>query len=78
MTGLLSEIQADDTYNLHLCKVGQILRHLEPKDQKDLETALAGEYTASAIVRVLKRRSLDISLSVVTKHRRKECACVSR
>lgn len=78
MTGLLKEIQADDHHNQRSCKLALILETLEKADRADLEAAIVGDYTASAIVRVLNRRGHEISLSVMSKHRRKECACVAR
>lgn len=78
MTGLLSEIQADDQYNQPICKLGMLIQKMEEEDRADLEAAISGNYTSSAIVRVLNRRGHEVSLSVMSKHRRKECACVSR
>ena len=78
MNGLLSEIQADDQHNQASCKVASILSAMEDNDRQDLLSALNGDYTSSAIVRVLNRRGFEISLSVMSKHRRKECACGSR
>lgn len=75
MSGLLSEIQADDEHNRPFCKVAKILRQMESKDRTDLEAALVSKYSSSAITRVLNRRGFDLSLSVLSRHRRNECVC---
>ncbi len=76
--GLLDEIRsvaAEPTP----CKVGRHLLAMDKKDAADIQAALDDPSIPSAhISAVLTRHGWPVGDSVMSKHRRKECCCVTR
>lgn len=60
------------------CQIGFALSQLEGDERKKLEAAIAqsaGIITASAVMKWLKIRGLQVSIPAVTSHRHGTCTC---
>lgn len=55
------------------CIMCQVLETLDAKDRAAVETALAGNLSASAIARALQSEGLQIRDQSVARHRRGAC-----
>jgi hypothetical protein len=77
--GLLDEIMAlNNGRPGTVCGINKLYEALPAEDTEALKQAIADPMVkATAIARALKGRGYQITDSVVTRHRRKECVCES-
>ena len=77
--GLLDEIMAlNNGRPGTVCGIAKLYEALPAEDTEALKKAIADPMVkATAIARALKARGYQITDSVVTRHRRKECVCGS-
>jgi hypothetical protein len=77
--GLLDEILAHNQGRPGTtCGIAKMYEALPNEDAEALKQAIADPMVkATAIARALKGRGYQITDSVVTRHRRKECVCES-
>lgn len=75
MTGILNELNEDLKKPHQICKFAKVIQTLTPDEQTEVKQALQDKYETTAILRVLRKRSIDISYSILGRHRRGECVC---
>jgi len=77
--GLLDEIMAHNRGRAGtVCGIHKLYEALPADDVEALKQAIADPMVkATAIARALKGRGYQITDSVITRHRRKECVCES-
>lgn len=57
------------------CRIAQILKSLEKGERAELESAIAGDFTAAAIARALTRLGHKCGPTSINRHRRGDCIC---
>ena len=72
---LFDEIAAETNSKGPDCKTGQLLEELSKEDRADLERAINSKIAATAIVRVLARRGINLKSDSLRRHRHGECKC---
>lgn len=76
--GLLDELDNEVNPGKQPCMVGRFIATLPPKDAADLEQAFeSGKYSMEMIRRVMMRHGFTGGATIVNRHGRKRCCCVS-
>ena len=78
--GLLGEVQA--AQHVTRCRVAVIKEGLDPQDADDLDVALSERdesgnyrYALRTIINILRRRDMQVSEKVLSRHRKGDCGC---
>lgn len=75
MTGILQELDDELKKTDRICKFAKLIQALTAEEQAELQQALQDRYETTAIQRVLRKRSIDVSYTILGRHRRGECIC---
>lgn len=77
MAGIIEELELEKNKAPKICSFMETITVLSDEDRLELLQALDGSYQTTAIHKVLKNRQINVSYSVISRHRRGECLCES-